>query len=116
MSRIIVDAETGVITVDEGYVPDPVPPTIPTASDYEDAIQAYVDAAARSKLFRDSVTLASYVASTNAQWATEAQAFVEWRDQVWAYAYQELARVLGGEREQPTVAEIIAELPLISWP
>ena len=88
----------------------------PTVSDYENAIQAHVDDAARSKLFRDGVTLASYVSSSIPQWAAEAQAFVAWRDQVWAYAYQELARVQGGQREQPTVAEIIAELPLISWP
>lgn len=83
--------------------------------DYEYAIQAHVDGAARSKLFRDGVTLASYTASTNAQWSAEAQAFVAWRDQVWAYAYQEFARVQAGAR-QPTIAEIIAELPLISWP
>ena len=91
-------------------------PSLPTVSDYEDAIQAHVDAAARTKLFRDGVTLASYVASANSQWASEAQAFVAWRDAVWTYAYQELARVQGGERTQPSVAEIIAELPLISWP
>lgn len=91
----------------------PIPPTI---SDYEDAIQAHIDDAARSKLFRDGVTLASYTASTNPQWAAEAQAFVAWRDQVWADAYQELARVQGGEREQPTVGEIIDELPAINWP
>jgi len=98
-----------------GEVGAHVPPA-PNVADYEDAIQAHVDAAARSKLFRDGVTLASYVSSTNLQWAAEAQAFVAWRDAVWAYAYQELARVQGGERTQPSVAEIIAELPLISWP
>lgn len=80
--------------------------------DYEDAIQAHIDDAARSKLFHDGVTLASYAASTNPQWASEAQAFVAWRDQVWAYAYQELAKVQGGLREQPTVEQIIAELPI----
>jgi hypothetical protein len=89
---------------------------VPSITDYEDAIQAHVDAAARSKLFRDGVTLASYTASTNAQWAAEAQAFVAWRDQVWAYAYQELVRVQVGGRAQPSVAEFSAELPLISWP
>lgn len=95
-----------------GYV-DPPPPSV---DDYEDAIQAHVDDAARSKLFRDGVTLASYASSTNPAWASEAQAFVAWRDQVWAYAYQELAAVMSGERRQPTVAEIVGELPAISWP
>lgn len=91
------------------------PPPL-TVDDYEAAIQAHVDHTARSRQFRDGVTLASYTASTNPQWLSEAQAFVAWRDAVWAYAYQELARVMAGEREQPTVAEIVAELPLISWP
>ncbi|MFN7089479.1 MAG: hypothetical protein ACK4P4_02875 [Allorhizobium sp.] len=96
---------------------EPVPETpVSTVSDYENAIQAHVDYAARGKLFRDGVTLASYTASTNPQWSSEAQAFVAWRDAVWAYSYQELARVMAGEREQPTVDQILAELPLVSWP
>lgn len=88
----------------------------PSVDDYEVAIQSHVDATARSRQFRDGVTLASYVSSTRPQWAEEARAFVAWRDQVWAYAHGELSRVLGGERDQPTVTEIIAELPPISWP
>lgn len=91
------------------------PPEL-SVSDYENAIQAHVDTAARSKQFRDGVTLASYVASTNAQWAGEAAAFVAWRDAVWGYAYSELARVQAGQRAQPTVAQILAELPVIDWP
>lgn len=86
-----------------------------TVEDYEEAIQAHVDQTARSRLFRDGVTLASYVASTNPQWAAEAVAFVAWRDAVWAHAYAELAKVQAGERAQPTVAEVLAELPVISW-
>lgn len=87
-----------------------------TKKSFENAIQAHVDAAPAARLFRDGVTLASYVASTNQQWAAEAQAFVAWRDAVWAYAYAELDKVLTGQRPQPTVAEFIAELPTIAWP
>lgn len=83
---------------------------------FEDALQAHVDATARERTFRDGVTLASYVASTNPQWAAEAQAFVAWRDAVWAYAYGELAKVQGGLREQPTVEDFLTELPAIDWP
>lgn len=85
-------------------------------SDYEDAIQVLVDQTAQDRLFRDGVTLASYVASTNPQWAGEAQAFVAWRDQVWAYAYEQLARVNNSDRPVPRVAEFLAELPVIAWP
>lgn len=88
----------------------------PTMADYEDAIQAIVDGTAKTKMFRDGVTLASYIASTNPVWAAEAQAFVGWRDSVWTYAYAELAKVQAGEREQPTVADFILELPTITWP
>lgn len=93
-----------------------VTPPAPSLGDYEGAIQAHVDAVARARLFRDGVTLASYVASTNVQWAAEAQAFVAWRDQVWTYAYQELDRVQSGARSLPSLADILGELPAILWP
>lgn len=83
---------------------------------FELAIQAHVDAAPTHRLFRDGVTLASYVASTNPEWAAEAQAFVAWRDAVWAYAYVELEKVMTGQRPQPTITDFIAELPPIVWP
>lgn len=89
---------------------------LPSLEEYEAAIQAHVDQTAVSRQFRDGVTLASYTASTHTQWAAEAQVFVAWRDQVWAYAYQEMARVQAGERAQPSVEEILSELPAIDWP
>ena len=95
------------------HLPEPLPPTL---ADYENAIQGLVDTTATEKMFRDGVTLASYVASTNSQWAAEAQAFVAWRDAVWAYSYAELAKVQAGEREQPSPADFLAELPAIAWP
>jgi len=50
------------------------------------------------------------------QWAAEAAAFAAWRDAVWTYAYAELAKVQAGQRAQPTVTDLIAELPAIIWP
>lgn len=94
----------------------PYAPPAPTLEDYETAIQAVIDATAREKLFRDGVTLASYTASTNPQWAAEAIAFVAWRDGVWAYAYTELAKVQAGQRDQPTVEEFLIEIEPIVWP
>ena len=100
----------------EGNTIPPYVPPAPTLEAYEHAIQAMVDATAKEKLFRDGVTLASYTASTNPQWAAEAIAFVAWRDGVWAYSYAELAKVQAGEREQPTPEEFLTELPAIVWP
>lgn len=79
-------------------------------------IQCHVDAVAISRRYDSAVSLASYVASGNPVWAAEAQAFVAWRDAVWAYAYTELDKVLDGLRRQPGIGEFIAELPVIEWP
>ena len=84
--------------------------------DYENAIQNLVDGTARERQFRDGVTLASYTASTKPKWAAEAQAFVAWRDNVWFYAYSELAKVQAGQRPQPTVEEFLGEVAPIAWP
>jgi hypothetical protein len=83
---------------------------------YSAAVQAHIDATARGRGYDSGVSLASYVASTITSWAAEAAAFVAWRDAVWAYAYMELAKVRNAERSQPTVAELVAELPTITWP
>lgn len=99
------------------YVPPPKPPEPPpTESDYANAIQAHIDAVARSKNYADGFALASYVNSTVPAWAAEATSFVAWRDQVWVYAYTELAKVQSGQRPQPTIAELVSELPQIVWP
>ncbi|WLR98635.1 hypothetical protein [Shinella sumterensis] len=100
----------------EGNTIPPYAPPAPNIGDYETAIQGMVDATAKEKLFRDGVTLASYTASTNPQWAAEAAAFVAWRDSVWTVAYNELAKVQAGLREQPTVEDFLAEIDPITWP
>ncbi len=103
----------------DGGVPQTDAPALSTMEIFEAEIQAMVDATARQKQFRDGVTLASYVASTNAEWAAQAQTFIAWRDQVWAYCYAELAKVQAGERAQPTISEFLAELETqfpLAWP
>lgn len=84
--------------------------------DFRVAIQAHVDATAISRLYDGGNSLATYVSSTNPQWAAEAVAFVAWRDGVWAYSYAELDKVLIGQRGQPTIEAFLAELPPIVWP
>lgn len=122
MNIAIFNAETGEaterpMTADEiaeiGIPPEPIPLTI---TDYENAIQDLVDSTARERQFRDGVTLASYIGSTKSKWAAEAQAFVAWRDNVWSYAYGELAKVQAGQRPQPTVEQFLTEIAPIAWP
>lgn len=93
--------------------PEEEPVTVET---FRRCIQARVDNTAQSRGYDNGASLASYVASTIPAWASEANAFVLWRDQVWVYAYAELEKVQSGEREQPTVETILSELPSIEWP
>lgn len=92
--------------------PDPVP-ELPSEKDYAAAIQFRLDEAARAQGYTDGVSLATYVSSNNAAWAAEARTFVTWRDAVWSYAYAELTKVKNGQRAQPTISELLAELPTI---
>ena len=91
-------------------------PAIDAMAAFQDAIEAHVEATARERDYSSAVSLASYVGSTVATWAAEAQAFVEWRDKVWQKVYADLDEVQSGEREQPTVEAFLADLPAIVWP
>lgn len=93
----------------------PAPAPEQVIEQFRAAIQAHVDAAAISRRYDSGNSLATYVASSNPDWAAEAHAFVIWRDAVWAYAYVEMDRVLGGLREKPTVQEFLDELPVMDW-
>nr|WP_321482620.1 hypothetical protein [uncultured Cohaesibacter sp.] len=91
--------------------------SVPTQEDYTKAIQALLEKTALSRRYEQGATaFATYVNSKDTEWVAEAQAFVAWRDTVWRYAYQQLDAVLAGEREQPTIEELLAELPEPNWP
>jgi thiamine pyrophosphate-dependent acetolactate synthase large subunit-like protein len=102
--------------VASGISISPHQPQPPSKAAYEAAIQYHIDAAAKSKSYDGGASIVGYAASTIPQWAAEAQSFIAWRDNVWTYALAELAKVEARQREQPTIAEFVAELPLIIWP
>jgi hypothetical protein len=121
MKLVTFDAETGEktirnMTTEEIAALEAAPSAPPTITDYENAIQNLVDSTARERQFRDGVTLASYSGSTIPRWASEAMAFVAWRDNVWRYSYGELAKVQAGQRPQPTVEQFLKEIAPIAWP
>lgn len=81
-----------------------------------DAIQTHLDATVRSRGYDSVVSCASYAASTNPIFSTEAQAAIAWRDTVWSYFYAELEKVQVGARTMPSDSQsFITELPSISW-
>ena len=83
---------------------------------YTAAIDANVEAVARGRGYNGAAHMASYAVSTVPAWAAEAAAFVSWRDAVWVSALDVLRRVQDGETIAPTVAELMAGLPVIQWP
>lgn len=87
-----------------------------TQQDYATAIQAHVDATAASKGYGDGYALASYKDSTVPAWASEANAFIAWRDSVWLAAYLLMGEVAQGLKAQPSVPDLMTQLPTIEWP
>jgi hypothetical protein len=97
------------------YVP-PVPTQEATLNAMTSAIQEHLDNKARERRYDGILSLCTYATSTNPKFAAEGQAGVNWRDAVWATAYTIMDEVLGGNREVPSVEELLAELPVFKWP
>lgn len=83
--------------------------------EYEDAVQAYLDQIAQSRDYDNTYTCLSYLNSTNETWKTESNIFNAWRDQVWEKCHEILNKVLNSEITQPTIDELINQLPKIEW-
>ena len=111
------DAYGGDMHVGDGLFEAPQPePVAPSQEDYTAAIQAHLDTTAQERNYDSAQVAASYVNSTVAAWQAEAEAIISWRDAVWSYAYAELDKITTGEREPPSVDELVAELPVMVWP
>ena len=84
---------------------------------YRQAVQAHIDATAAQRGYEAGHTLAGYTASAVPLWQAEAQAFVAWRDDVWLFVFDALAKIEAGEAAPPKNAEaLVALLPDITWP
>jgi hypothetical protein len=79
-------------------------------------IMAHLEAVAKERQYQSALHCASYASSTNEQWQQEARAFIKWRDDVWMYAYSELALIQAGDVPVPSVESFMEGLPGISWP
>lgn len=82
---------------------------------YQDAVQAHLDATAQSRGYDNTYTCLSYLSSTDVVWRRESNAFNAWRDQVWRKCHALLNAVMTEEIKQPTIQELIAQLPIIDW-
>lgn len=107
-----LDGEFGPI---DDYAPSPIRAL--GKVDFKKVVDSHIEATARSRDYASGVSLASYVSSTKPEWAAEAQAFVAWRDDVWAFVFAELAKVESGQTAPPETTDVlIALLPQIAWP
>lgn len=85
-------------------------------SSYKSAFDAHLDQVAQERQYDSRVTIVGYIASTNPQWAAEANAFAAWRDGALGYMFEQLAAVEAGEIAPPSIDEFIAGMPAIEWP
>jgi hypothetical protein len=89
----------------------------PSVLDYDIAIERHLDAEAEAAGYYDPLgripnidRACSYAGYVN-QYQAESQSFVAWRAAVWAHAFQVKSDVEANVRAQPTIEELIAELP-----
>jgi hypothetical protein len=83
--------------------------------EYKQAIKGLLAEKARSKDYDSEQSIASYAVSTNLVWKREAQQYIEWRDTVWSYAYDVLARVESNKIEPPSIEDFIDSAPKLKW-
>lgn len=81
----------------------------------EDAVHTHIEATAKANGYESEASLASYVSSTNADWAMDAAVFVQWRDAVWTAALVGIEQVKSGQAEVADIDAFIASLPKIVW-
>lgn len=74
------------------------------------AVTDWIDGQAVAAGFKNAAYITSYYNSTNSTWRAAAQAFVPWRDGIWAACIDVAAAVEAGTRTAPTAEELIAEL------
>jgi len=86
-------------------------------ADFERAVQGKLNGAAIAAKYDSIENAVSYAEEPAVpKFQNDGKAFRAWRSKVWAYAYEQLALVLAGEREQPTVDEFLLELPVLELP
>lgn len=82
---------------------------------YKAAFDAHLDAVAQSRQYDNRISIGTYTASANSQWAAEAMAFIVWRDAALLSMFAQLADFENGG-DQPSITEFIDALPTIAWP
>lgn len=91
----------------QGFPPPSSEPPTPALSEYAAAVQAHLDAAARSRDFDDIVSACSYAAGQNA-FQADGLKFLTWRSQVWTFVYAMRDQAASSPGPMPTVEQFTA--------
>ncbi len=79
-------------------------------------LMPYLDTVAKQRQYDSAISCASYSTSSVAQWKSEAEAFISWRDAVFTYTIEQVQLMQSGERSVPSFDDFKTELPEIVWP
>jgi hypothetical protein len=86
-----------------------------TVKTYEAAIDSFFDQKAKEKGYDSRITCALRAGFVG-PFQQEGIAFAQWMDNCYSYIYQVLEQVKANTRPQPTIEELLAELPVLTWP
>lgn len=81
-----------------------------------DGVQNWMDSKVQERNYDNVHTcVGTYLYSPVDKFRLEAEAVRDWVSYVWQACYAILAQVEAGERDIPTLEEVIAELPVLEW-
>lgn len=120
-SLLVGQAQGRVITCAANGVPslrEPAPPTVEQVIDrLKVAIQEHMDTTAKASDFDDLNDAISYADEPAVPgFQAQGQAFRAWRSRVWAYSHEQIEAIRSHNRDLPTAAELIAQLPALVLP
>lgn len=79
-------------------------------------VQSVLDNKVKERGYDGILSAASYAVSKHPTFSIEGRACVDWRDAVWDVCYKVMEEVMVGTRPTPSVEELIALLPKLTWP
>lgn len=85
------------------------------ATRLNDYVQRHLDSVAATKGYDSLISAASYATSSNTKFKADGIAAIKWRDAVWTACNAYLTEVQAGTKSIPTVEELLASLPSLSW-
>lgn len=87
----------------------------PTEIEYVQIVQNFIDASAQAHGYDSIISACSYAGAAN-PYQTQGAAAIAWRGAVWAACYSVMSQVKAGTIPAPTIAALIAGLPVMVWP